>query len=507
MNLIKPISNLSPGSFFALGHILIAVYQAGGGLIIGNYPDISDWDWIWQAIPLEDLRERPLSSLWYQHAQPPGYSIWGWFWLMIAGENQFPGILQWVHVFLCAGVVWMTCSLAFMLTCNRACSFCAGAVMMLNPSLFYFEAFILYEPIVIFLMTAAVWCLARAIGLHDKEAMKSTDHRWFIVWLVVLNILVLTRSLYHLIFLVGSIALLLVCLWRAGLRSPFHGMRRRRATVILVLSVIMPITYYTKNTIQYGFFGSSSWFGLSFYNCVIRGFDWKEQQQLEGQAKIPGYILNHYPYQHSIDEYSQFGYRSAADHPLLSRNDLHNINIPALSEDYGRAAFRLIRLSPGNYLRVVMDSYSRFCRPPSRFVHLNIFLNDGHVSWEPLYSQVLYGQALTDRLNQYFAFEAGSLCFAIFPFLMIAGCIRAGSYWRAGLSPGEFVKGGVSGRKRSIVTIFMIYCCLYVAVVGCLFENGENERFRFALEPAMLLLLIMLFVGPFRRRPLYNGSR
>jgi hypothetical protein len=474
------------GMLFAVGHLLTAAYEWFHGLRITKDPVLAEWDWIWQAIPLVDLQTSPMSSLWMQHAQPPGFSLWGWFWLSVSGEDLFPVILQVPYTILGAVVTWMTFSLTLMLTGSRSWSFLAGCLIMFNPSLFYFESYILYEPLVIFFLTASAWCLARTLRLNHAAPDGSTDMRWFLAWLVMLNGLVMTRSLYHLVFLIIPVSGLLLILRTPGLKFPFR--RRAWCTVmVLVLSACMPLALYTKNRVQYGFFGPSSWFGFGFYNSMIKGLDWQQQKQIRQQGMIPGYLLDMYPYQHSIGEYRPFGYQRTSEHPLLSRNDLHNINVPDLSRDYFEAAHSLVRSFPGLYLKMVADSYARFCRPPSRFIHVAGFVGE-QVKWEPIYSRLIYGQAISDRLETHYKVHLGSMMFIFYPLILFAGWFWTKSRWKLKWSDAGGVGEQTRDRMKSITMAYLVYICIYVAAIGCLFENGENERFRFATEPAMLVL-------------------
>ena len=339
--------------FLALLHLGVAAVEAARGLTFDVSPGRHVWDFFWQVIPLEDLLARPWQSLWHIHAQPPGFSLWGLVWLRLGGIANFPKIMQIPNVLMGVAVVLMSWRLALVLTRSRAWAGAAGLIMALNPALFYYEAYLLYEMPVIFLLAGSACCLWRASRTGSKG--------WLVLFVLALNALVLTRSLYHLVFLMGALAFAWG-LWRTIVRP--------RRLLLIVLALLLPTVWFTKNAVQHGFFGSSSWFGLGLFNCVYEGFDYRELVDQAVQGVIPDLVQARYPFQHRPAEYEEFGFVRQSDVPLLSRNDFHNINIPEISKAYAGASFALILRKPLHYLSAVHQSYTLFCWPTSRFEHL-----------------------------------------------------------------------------------------------------------------------------------------
>ena len=489
---------------------------AGGAYIHGMdfylAPSRGYWDWVWQAIPLVDLTQQPWQSFWYLHAQPPLFSLWGWFWLQVGGPGHFPDIIQLSYVLAGSATVAMTCSLARGLTGSRRWALAAGTAMAVNPSLLYYEAYLVYEPLVIVLVTATAWTLWKTLGGRRL--------RWLAVFAISLNLLVMLRSLYHWVFLMGALAFAWP-LWRA--------MRPGRRWIWIVLAVATPGLWMAKNAAQWGNFSMSSWFGMGLYKCAQTQYTHQELRALHAAGLIPEFAAERYPYQHDMDDYKEYGFDKTTPIDFLSRDNLHNINMPDIGRAYGAAAMRLIRHDPVRYLGSVYDGYVKFSRPPTRHVHMNVLVNQ-HIPWESIVSQILYGQWFTDQTELFWGVDFGSLFYFYFPAILIGAAWWAARRWRTivlrlgnrkrmkrHVNTDSDIEGfehdhdhdhefsGEITEERYVLTArlaliaYAIYVSLYVAVISCLFENGENERFRFATEPLTLLMVIVLFQTDWRR--------
>ena len=454
----------------ALLHVALALYEYGRGLNFTFHPDRperAEWDWYWQVLSRADLLERPWQSLWHLHAQPPAFSLWAWLWLHLCGSAHFPASLQFGYILMGGAVVAMTFELALALTASRPWALAAGLLMALNPAVFLYEAYLLYDIPVVFLLTATAWCLWRGLTRGRR--------RWLALMILALNALVLTRSLFHLVFIPLALAFAWP-LWRE--------LRPGRRWAWLALALLLPLAWYGKNMAQVGFFGSSSWFGLGWFRCVGHGYSSQELLALSRRGVIPEMTARFSPYQHTPDQYRVYGFTRQSDVPLLARNDWHNVNVPAISAAYGRAALRLIELSPWRYARAIHDSYIKFCQPPARFEHLDA-ARYRYVFWEPLAAGLLYGKPLTEELELFTRIELGSLFYFIFPALILGGALWA---WAARRRPGV----DRAGRHRARLMAYLLFASLYVAAVICLFEDSENMRYRFYIEPLTLVIALTL---------------
>jgi hypothetical protein len=480
---MRRVWNAAPW-LLAAAHCLLAGALYFRGMSFCSDEAFCGWDWMWQPIPSEDLIARPWSSLWHLHGQPPGFSVWGLAWLRLFGAENFPASMQIGYVLLGGLTVAMTWRLAGALGGTGWLSAPAALAMAVNPALLLYEAYTLYEMLAIAMVVgsaACLWSVLRAAMLDRGRLWP-----WFAGYVIVLNMLVLTRSLYHWVFLWAALAFA----WPAWRR-----MRAGWRWLLLAIAIAPPGLWYAKNHAQYGFFGASSWFGIGFFKCVSESYTYQELVALRDEGVIPVYVEQRYSYQHEPSDYREFGFTKDSDIPLLSRDDFHNINMIEISRGYEQAAFNLLRRSPARFLESLFLSYGWFCAPPSRFGHLEHNRSHALRYWEPLTADALYGAAVTDEIEALTHVNFGSLFFVWFPLLSIAGAIWTRRRWRAGET------GDPAARARAILMAYLLFVCLYVATIGCMFENGENMRFRFATEPFTLILTLMVLRALWRRVP------
>lgn len=467
-----PNARLDPWAL-ALLHMVIAASAMMRGMTMKTRELGGKWEDLWQVIPTADLS---WSSVWFLHAQPPGYSLWGWFWLKIA-PTFYQEAIQAAHIGLAMITIAMIYSLARAMTGSRRTALVAGLIVALNPAMFYFEAYLLYEMLVVTLVTASAWFLERSLRLRQA--------RWLVGMIVVLDLLVLTRSLYHIVFLVAALALA----WPAWKR-----LGAVRALALFLAALMLPFGWYAKNYAQYGFFGSSSWFGMGLVRCVVKGYTSQELVKLADSGEISQITAQRWPYDHLPGDYVQFGFTKTSNISFLNHENLHNINIPDISRQYAADSFKLIRTNPDRYFISLSRAYKEICRPVSRFRHLVVHQVD-YICWELIYSQIFYGQMITDTFVTFRGESAdiGSLYFFYFPILMIwatawTAMRTIGNRRRAAaglpVEPADAAAPWVMG--------YIVMVTLYVMAVGTLFEFGENERFRFGIEQLDYLMVMIL---------------
>lgn len=427
---------------------------------------------VWQAMPVADMH---WSSFWWLHAQPPGYSLWCWFWVKVAGEAHYQAAIHYAHIALGVLVVLLAYSLTKTIMRSRRAALAVGFLLALNPALFFFEAYLLYEMIVVTLVTASAWILERAV--------RTGRARWLVALAVVLNVLVLSRSFFHLILIPAALA----CAWPL-----WRGLRPARALALLLAALVLPAGWYAKNARQYGFFGSSSWFGWGVFRCVVKGYDSYEMKTLCSEGVVSQMAANLWPYDHAPGQYRRFGFTRTSPVPLLSHDDLNNVNVPDISRQYLRDSKALIRLHPGRYLECVLRAYEQFSLPVSRFSHHDTFRLD-YIRWEPAYALLFYGGFFTDVLATFTGVDLGSLFFFYFPLLLAGGAAWSLALLRRNRRL-EAAGGAVEGSDRSApwVVAYIVLLSVYTVLVGTLFEYGENVRFRFAIEPLHFMLAAIL---------------
>src|SRR5262245_31974079 len=157
------------------------------------------WDWFWQTLPLENLRTDLINSIWYLHAQPPMFNLLGG----ILAKLFFPYHLEALHVTnivlggLLSGLIYL---LAANFTSKRYVAVLWSLIISQSPSLYLYEAYILYSLLTAFLVVLNLSCILWHFRTKSTVALYC--------FIATLNVLILTRSAYHIILI--PIALMFV---------------------------------------------------------------------------------------------------------------------------------------------------------------------------------------------------------------------------------------------------------------------------------------------------------
>jgi 4-amino-4-deoxy-L-arabinose transferase-like glycosyltransferase len=115
--------------------MLALYYRAGLGMDIASDHPRNTWDFFWQTISLGEMGSNLFSSLWYFHAQPPLFNIYGFILHKIFGASQLLA-MQYVQILMGSAISAMIFVILKNLTRHTAASFLCALVISLNPSLF-----------------------------------------------------------------------------------------------------------------------------------------------------------------------------------------------------------------------------------------------------------------------------------------------------------------------------------------------------------------------------------
>jgi energy-coupling factor transporter transmembrane protein EcfT len=320
----------------------------------------------------------------------------------------------------------------------------------------------------------------------------------------LLAAVVLTRSLFHMAWLLFFTVAVLF-----SKRQYF----RRLATPAAV-SLALVFFWYAKNMYVFGEFSSSSFFGMSFSKMTTFMIPEEERRQLVQEGKLSELSL--IPPFSGIEAYEKVL-------PKTKRTGIPAVDLKQktgmikdwnrnysgyvyVSRQYMRDALYSLSYRPAIYLVSILKSYDIFFRPASNYV----FLARNRQKIEPIsrfYNLVFLGQILDtsreslpskDHSSGYYA----KAFFRMGLFLVIAFC---------GLLVFGFglLRKALSQQPVDVpftLTVMFIWTnVLYVATVGNCFEMGENFRFRFMIDP-FLIVLLGLFLHSLRKRFIKNAA-
>lgn len=459
--------NLKDGCYallLAFTHSAVSIfYTLGMGISITADPKRNTWDWFWQSVPVDLLKTDLLHSIWYLHAQPPLYNLFLGVLVKLFSPYHLQ-ILHAINILLGALLSGMLYIIIVQLLPNRLLAFGLAFVLAMNPSLFLFEAYILYSLICAFLVVLNIFCL------YWHYTTKSTLALYCFIG--SLNMLILTRSLYHVLLL--SVALTLILF----LTNPSN---RKRTLIIGSAICIIAFGWCIKNYFLYGFFGTSSWYGMGLWKIASHRYNADELKSLVNDGLLDPMVVEKEAFEEP-SEYRPYGFDKSSNISALSRDNYNNVNIPDVSRVYGSNASRLIIQQPLRYVRSVYGAYLIFCKPSSQFKHLP--LNAVKIKHhKAFYSVILQGRFLMSRGK----IDHGSFLFFLLPIALALYTLQLFFRVRARESLGTFI-------RNDAIMFWCFILIVYTTFLSCSVEYGEQDRFKFDIEQIMWVFMPVVFL-------------
>jgi hypothetical protein len=420
----------------------------------------------WQYLDQELLRTRLGESLFYLHTQPPLFNL---FLGLVLKSTDFP--LTVLHgLYLGMGLALYLCLYALMreLRVSRGVAVATATLFLVSPSFVLYEHWLYYSfPVALALVVSAL-CLSRLLRTGSTGAIAG--------FVTSLLMLCGTWSLFHLLYFVLAVAL------AARLRRGSS----RRIIAAAALPFLLVLSVYVKNQVVFGQFTASTWMGMNFWaftgDQVSLEVRWQmvSDGRLSPVSVVPRFSeLKHYP-----TAYQQCpGYEAvpalATPYKKSGRTNYNHHAYVAISAWYMRDALVLLRLNPKMPLHAMLTAWGTYYRSSTDYPFLK---KQPIAKWIEWWDRLAYGQISYRSLVVPGIVSSQPICLFLWlglP-LLIAYGIRIGM----GRGPGR----DFAPEQRAGV-LFLCGNILYVAVVGNMFENGENNRFRFATDPLSVTLL------------------
>lgn len=462
---------------FAISRVLF--WKSGGGY------DASGLDWYFQFLDVDLLRTDLLRSLWFLHSQPPLFNLY-----LGLSLKTTPTTAWWIWIvsYLSLGVL-IAGLLYDSLRRLGLRPFAASALTSLyivSPANLIFENWLFYPYPVAFLLLLSTWLLIRWTRRPKPWTL--------LAFFSVSALIPLTRSLYHLIWFVGIIGLML-----AACPS-----RRRSILIASAIPLLLLLGWCGKNAVLFGTFSTSSWMGMNLAKATVFRLPdetrarWIEEGALSEISRIPPFS----PVERYVgedDSHAPSGV-PALDLPYKSSgapNYNHSVYIQ-ISEDYLTDSAAMLKRSPGTYLSGVGRAFLIYFHPPQEFPHLTGNRAAIH-PWEDWHDRWLGGRirpipldrTIEGRVSKVQSLASCSGVWMILhPTALIFGLREV---WRGG-------RGGRGARRQNLVYAFLCWQILYIALAANLFEFGENNRFRFPADAMVLLVCGGIIEGAMRRR-------
>ncbi len=434
--------------------------------------DATPIDWFWQYLDPAALRGRFFESILNLHSQPPAMNFFLGAVLNLAPGREaavftafslVTGLVLALAVYLLMAELgvrpWLAAVLAALFTASPACVL--------------YENWLFYTYPVTACVVGAALCWARYL--------RTSRARDAVGLFALSGLAALTWSLFHLLWLFVPLGLLL---WaRPALR--------RRTLLAAAVPVLLVAGWYAKNLALFGQFTASTWGGMNFSKMTNAMLFPEERNSLCRQGVITDVSLQ--PPFSSLDKYPAIADSARRTGiPVLDARaktsgaaNYNNLAYIEVARRAGADAGRVLRARPVSYLRGLAAAWLAFFQPAD--VYLLLAPNRGHIEALADGVNTVLGRfarrpdsALrrSDPVRYYARGLFSTLLLVLIAYLLVIIGGPAVLLFRRRL--GRHFGPG-------LLLIWATVC--YVAVVGNGIEVGENNRFRFTLDPLVLAAL------------------
>ncbi len=422
----------------------------------------------WQYLDTDTLRHHLGQGLWYDHAQPPLFNFLLGLVLKVSGSHAPTAFA------LLFKLISLTNSLLLFTLLKRTATrpswipLAITLVYLLSPALLIFETELFYTTFISMLLLISalfVLRLQQAPGLRIPGPDRGGLWKNVAGICIPLALLCLTRSMYHLVWLVVLGAILLF-----GLRKTIAF---RPLFIGLLLAILFVSGWYVKNYLLFSQFSTSSWVGMNMARTVFHDAPVKDSSRIE--AFEPFSDLHYYrPF---ISGPQEKKYAGLDDRDLLSEtksdgsSNLNAVGYIQVSQQYMAASKAFVKAHPAGYLKNVLQSSILFFAPATRYPFS-----------EPEAKKIKYYDLLYSFNLSHFA--AGkeqrriAVVLSALPKLLVYLAVVY-----------LLLRNAVKQKRISLLSLFAFSTIGYVFLVSSLLEHYENMRFRYEIEPLFLLLL------------------
>jgi hypothetical protein len=444
-----------------------------------------------QHLDNELLRTRLLESLWFQHTQPPLFNLLIGLVLKYSPLSA-PRTFHLLWFLLGAALVALVYLVLRGLRVPRTVALVATVVITCSPTVILYENWLSYEYPLTVALTALGLC---AIRWAETGRL---------AWLGGLTVLaaggVLTRALLHPLWYVGVVVLALAARRPAG--------RWRPALALTMVPALLIGGVVVKNVVLFDTTLLSSWAGWNLQRVTIDELPEETRSQLIADGTLTP--LAERPVFLPMDTYEDLMPPCTPAHPDVpvlaeefKRTGRENFNHECYLPVYDEAldnAVAAARAEPRQTLRAVVGSFQIWGESSSQyaFVYPNRLEIDG---FDAAYRRVVlldvpYDAPVRTDAGWWIPLDRPdlrrrlSLTIVAATSVTVAAGVRGG--WRA-------LRGRASPVDAGLAVIG--FTVLAVTLSGNLFEIGENNRFRFVVEPLTLAVFVWFLTRVAQRLP------
>ena len=400
------------------------------------------------------LKNDLLQSLFYMHSQPPLFNMFLGIGLKLFSDD--PGIFY-HYSFLFLGLIFSLSLYLLLIRLNisKGGSFILTVIFIVNP------AFILYENLLFYTHPIMVLLLLSAFLLNFY--LKNRSLLPLFLFFTVLAIVCLTQSFFHIAWFAAIVLIILL----------FKKNEIKRVIFAASIPFLIVLSVYLKNYFVFNEFTSSTWFGMNFSKITTFQVPQHTRDSLF-KAGSTSYLstLTYFPdikkpsLNIAIDTTS-IGIPALDEIKKSSdRTNYNNINYIRISETSLKDALTILKKIPNAYLNGLQKAISIYFMPPDNYSLLGA-TKKKILLWADVFDEIVYGCIGRDQKEALFLI-------ILFPLLILYGI-----YYLIKEHSDPAVK---------VTVAYILFIIFYVTIVGILFDVGENNRFRYVIDPYLFVL-------------------
>jgi hypothetical protein len=433
----------------------------------------------WQFVDPDLLRHHLLQSIWYLHSQPPLFNLFVGM-IMKLGGPHYATLLQ--ACFFAAGLLLSVALYALMRQLGVRPWYGATVALIFaaSPPTILFENWVYVEYLV------ATALVVAAVFLHRFAEWGRT--RDATVAFSALGAVVLSRTLFHIVFLALAV----------GLVWLLQPARRRQVLIAATAPFVLCAGVYAKTFVMFGTPSSTTCAGMNVRRVTTGALSPERVRTLVREHKVAGYEPLE-PFLLPELRPDLFAHVHRRRIPLLDRprksTGAPNFDQTAflrICDRYVQDGVTVLKSDPGAFGRAVGVGLLIFARPTSEFAYFKA----NAASIDPVeraFSLFILGQVhrlspaeqTADRLSPVRGVSF-TRRFTDVAWFVVAAYIAAISF---GLHVLVRARRARTMSAFVLTIAFVLLVVAYIAVVGNLLEVGENNRFRFAADPLVLALV------------------
>ena len=436
----------------------------------------------WQYLDPQILKTDLLRGLFFLHSQPPLFNSFLGLVLKVFPQH-YEQVFAWIFQAFSFGTLLLMGVIMRKMGINEKLIFLFCAIFALFPN------FLVYTNLLFYTLPIAFLLLLSCLFL--QKFMESQRMKYAVLFTSTAGIIMLTRSIYHLLWFVvcGAVIVFLI---NSNSRRIFL-----RAAMVPVLIVFV---LYTKNAVLVGSFGPSSWMGMN----LARGWPLPNDSMRNLNAFLEPEEIRRLNAMNKINAewmvgpfmppgaYINLGYfrtdKLSYTHPAISapekRSSIPNVTHPNFNHsDYAKISKKMLDADraiileyPGKYFARVLLGFKMYLQPatgPSWFLVQSYNYNPVQ-NYANLLTKLLFQGRRIELARGYVPWNS---LYILFPLLVIFGMKKI------------FVNDNENRTIDRVTFAYITITIIWVALITNLLEFGENNRIRFETDPFIVIVL------------------